>query len=133
MSLMKYINKEFVRFLFVGVINTLSTYLLYLLLLFIFNYNVSYTISYIAGIVISFYLNSLFVFKEKVSFKKFVKYPIVYIVQYLINLIGLFILVEYFHFPKEVVPIIVIILSIPITYLLSKLIIRSKTSEEESK
>jgi len=130
MLLMKFINKEFIRFLVVGLINTISTYLIYLLLLFALSYDISYTLSYLAGIVISYYLNSYYVFKEKISIKKFLKYPIVYVVQYVINLLGLYILVEYLNIPKEVVPLIVIILSIPITYLLSKLIIRTKKTED---
>lgn len=120
-------SKDFMRFLIVGIINTLSTYLIYLFLLIVFNYHISYTISYIAGIIISYYLNSIYVFKEKVSFIKFLKYPIVYVVQYLINLATMFLFIEYLHFQQQIVPIIVMVLSIPITYLLSKLIIKSRT------
>ncbi|WP_254848764.1 GtrA family protein [Paenibacillus odorifer] len=114
------------KFVISGGINTLFTYLVYLLLLQALSYSMSYTISYISGIFLSYYLNTIFVFKEKVTFRKFLKFPIVYLVQYLINLLMLFVLVEYLNLSKQIVPLIVIVVTIPITYTLSKLIIKSK-------
>lgn len=124
--LTKFMNKEFLRFVFVGGINTGATYIFYLVLLIFFDYSVSYTISYVAGILISFYLNTFFVFKEKVSFKKFLQFPLVYLVQYLINLLMILVFVELFNVSKQIVPLIVIVITIPITFVLSKLIIRGK-------
>ncbi|WMT40585.1 GtrA family protein [Paenibacillus sp. D2_2] len=124
--LTKLLNKEFLKFVISGGINTLATYLVYLLLLIFFNYSLSYTISYVSGIFLSYYLNTVFVFKEKVSFVKFLKFPVVYLVQYLINIFMLYILVEYLHISTQIVPLIVIVVTIPITYTLSKFIIKSK-------
>ncbi|GIO88493.1 membrane protein [Paenibacillus faecis] len=123
--LTKFLNKEFLKFVFNGGINTIATYLIYLFFLLFFNYSISYTISYVAGILISFYLNTVFVFKEKLSFSKFVKFPIVYIVQYLINLFMMFVLVEQLNLSPQVVPLIVIVVTIPVTYTLSKFIIKA--------
>ncbi|OKP81742.1 polysaccharide synthesis protein GtrA [Paenibacillus helianthi] len=124
--LTKLLNKEFLKFVISGGINTLATYLMYLLLLLFFNYSLSYTISYVSGIFLSYYLNTVFVFKEKVSFKKFLKFPIVYFIQYLVNIFMLYVLVERVHLSTGIVPLIVIVVTIPITYALSKLIIKSK-------
>ncbi|MEK3865997.1 MULTISPECIES: GtrA family protein [Paenibacillus] len=124
--LTKLLNKQFLKFVISGGINTLFTYLVYLLLLQVLSYSMSYTISYISGIFLSYYLNTIFVFKEKVTFRKFLKFPVVYLVQYLINLLMLFVLVEYLNLSKQIVPLIVIVVTIPITYTLSKLIIKSK-------
>lgn len=123
---MKYLNKEFLKFIVSGVLNTLATYLIYLLLLNFIGYSISYTVSYVSGIFISYYLNSLFVFKEKLSLKKFLKYPVVYIVQYLINLFMVFLFVEKLGLSARIVPLVVILITLPITYLLSKLIIKEK-------
>ncbi|GAV12374.1 GtrA family protein [Paenibacillus sp. NAIST15-1] len=124
--LTKYLNKEFIKFIFSGGVNTVATYLFYLLLLMFLNYSLSYTISYISGIFLSYYLNSIFVFDEKVSFRKFIKYPIVYLTQYILGIVLMYGLVEYLHLSVQIVPLVVIIVSLPITYLLSKLIIKSK-------
>ncbi|MCG7407930.1 GtrA family protein [Paenibacillus sp. ACRRX] len=123
---MKFLNKEFFKFLVVGIINTACTYLIYLLLLNAFSYTVSYTISYISGILISYLLNSYYVFKEKLNYKKMIQFPLVYVVQYLLNAVLLYVLVDNSKLEKEYAPLIVIILSIPITYILSKLIIKKK-------
>lgn len=123
---MKYLNKEFLKFIVSGVLNTLATYIIYLLFLNYIGYSISYTISYVSGIFISYYLNSLFVFKEKLSLKKFIKYPIVYIAQYLINLCMVFLFVEKLGLSAQIVPLVVILITLPITYLLSKLIIKEK-------
>lgn len=123
---MKSMNKPFVKYLLSGGFNTLVTYLLYLLLLNVMNYNFSYSISYVAGILLSYYLNSVFVFQEKISLRKFIKYPIVYVVQYLINLLLLNILIEYAGLSSKIVPIIAIVVTIPITFVLTKFIIKGK-------
>ncbi len=123
---MKYMNKPFIKYLLSGGFNTLVTYLMYLLLLNIMNYNMAYSISYVAGILLSYYLNSVFVFQEKISLRKFIKYPVVYIVQYLINLVLLNILIEYAGLSTKIVPIITIVITIPITFLLTKFIIKGK-------
>jgi len=126
MLLTKHLNKEFLKFLVSGGINTLATYLMYLLLLLFYNYSISYSISYVAGIFLSYYLNSVFVFKEKISFRKFLKFPLVYIVQYLINMLLMYILVEYVQMYAQIVPLVAMVITVPITFLLSKMIIKSK-------
>lgn len=124
--LIKLMNKEFFKFVISGGINTAATYIVYLLLIVFLNYSLSYSVSYIIGVLLSYYLNSVFVFKESISLRKFFKFPMVYLVQYLINLLMLHLLVEYLNLSVQIVPLIVIVITIPITYLLSKIIIKSK-------
>ncbi|WP_307417043.1 GtrA family protein [Paenibacillus sp. W2I17] len=126
MLLTKHLNKEFLKFLISGGINTLATYLMYLFLLLFYNYSLSYSVSYITGIFLSYYLNSVFVFKEKISFRKFLKFPIVYLVQYIVNMLMLYVLVEYAQFNVQIVPLVAMIITVPITFILSKMIIKSK-------
>nr|WP_253947847.1 GtrA family protein [Paenibacillus ehimensis] len=121
-------NKEFVKFIISGLVNTLATYVVYLLFLNISTYTVSYSVSYFLGILLSYYLNSKFVFNERMSTKKLIRYPIVYISQYLINTIGLYLLVN-FGISEKIAPIIIICITIPITFVLSKLIIKKKAED----
>jgi len=117
-------NKEIIRFLFVGGFNTIATYGIYLMLLLFFSYNISYSISYISGIVISFLLNGKYVFKVKLTLAKAIKYPIVYIVQYIINVGMLNLLVKNNMVNEIVAPILVIVVSLPVTFILSKNILK---------
>ena len=121
--LMKYINREFIRFLVVGALNTLLTYVLYLILLAFFSNNLAYSCSYVGGIVFSYYLNVLFVFKKKVSWKSFLRFPVVYIFQYGGILVLINTLVIYGGVTQTVAPLIAIIAAIPLTFLLSKVVI----------
>ncbi|WP_232278715.1 GtrA family protein [Paenibacillus sp. 481] len=121
---MKFLSKEFLKFVVVGIVNTASTYLIYLLLLSVLSYTLSYTVSYVCGIFISYVLNTYYVFKEKLNYKKMIQYPLVYVVQYVLNAIMLYLLIDYLGLEKEYAPLIVIILSIPITFILSRLIIK---------
>ena len=121
--LMKYINREFIRFILVGCLNTLVTYLLYLGLLTFFCYNLAYSCSYVGGIIFSYYLNVLFVFKKKVSWKSFLRFPLVYIFQYGCTLGLMNTLIIYGGVTQTAAPLIAIVATIPITFLLSKVVI----------
>ncbi|PKM77569.1 MAG: GtrA family protein [Firmicutes bacterium HGW-Firmicutes-15] len=116
--------KEYASFLLCGAANTVLTYAMYAVFLLLMPYKLSYSLAYICGIIISYYLNSQFVFKEPVSLAKFLKYPVVYIVQYLLGIVILYICVDVLAISKWLAPIVVIIISLPVTFGLSKLIIK---------
>jgi putative flippase GtrA len=74
---------RFARFLLSGATNTLVTYAIYVCLLMMFSYQASYAISYVVGILFSFVMNSLFVFKSHQGIRSILYFPLVYVVQYL--------------------------------------------------
>jgi len=119
MALMK---KPFFKFIISGGLNTIATYLVYLLLLTITNYQISYTVSYIAGIILSYYLNKKFVFKTKNSLKTFLIYPLVYLSQYLLGFFLTWFWIEILKLNPIYSPIIVVALSLPVTFLLSRFV-----------
>jgi len=87
--------KKFIRYIFVGLVNTLATYITSIILLKIFNIFlvISNLLAYIVGIFISFNLNRNFVFKSKEAEikKQFYKFICSCLLSYLINLIFLII------------------------------------------
>jgi putative flippase GtrA len=119
----------FKRFLGIGIINTIFAYIVFIILLQVLNYNISYTISFMATIILSYFLNSKYVFKQKVSLSKFIKFPLVYIVQYLFGIVVLNILNIYMNTSNYINMLIVTILSIPLTFILSKKIIGSNNAK----
>jgi putative flippase GtrA len=123
---MKYINVEFFKFLLVGFINTAFTYIIYVILLFFMPYYFSYSITYIIGIFLSYYLNTKFTFKASFSFKKLLQFPAVYILQYLIGLIILHCFIDIFGANKKFAPIAVIILSTPLSFAFSRILIKKE-------
>jgi putative flippase GtrA len=119
-------HKEVLLWAIGGGINTAITYGMYLLLKIYFSYRVAFSASYIVGIIIAYYYNSLVVFKSPLSFKKFIQFPVVYLVQYLLNLGLLEVFVRVLRVNTTVAPIFVLIVVTPVTYFLSKVILKEK-------
>lgn len=117
------IPKQFFRFLVAGAVNTTFSYLLYILLLAYLHYSWAYTIAYCAGILLSYYLNTYFVFKQVASWSGFAKFPLVYLAQYIVGVIVLWILVQRLSVSPGLAMIAVIGISIPLTFILSKVIL----------
>lgn len=124
--LLKEMNGEFLRFLLVGAVQTLLTYLLFLLLLMVLPYPAAYSISFCCGIVLSYFLNVLFVFREKTSLASFLKFPLVYLIQYLLGIVLLWLLVDHIGIPPKWAMLAVIALTVPVTFLTSRFVIKKK-------
>ncbi len=114
-----FFNPEFIRFVFVGCINTFNGVLFaYLYSLFIKNATVAFVIGYITSLLISYLLNSYITFKDKkLGIKKLIKFSISYIPNFVIQLISVFIFIDILHLHKLVAYIVAAIIGIPITYL----------------
>lgn len=118
------LQKESIRFLVVGAINTGATYLEYLALLNWLSYPVAYSIAFATGILLSFYLNTRFVFRTPASWRKLLLYPGVYVVQYLLGVFVLWIAVEHAGLSRPTAMLVVIVVSTPVTFILSRSILR---------
>jgi putative flippase GtrA len=121
---MRCIEREFARFVGAGLANTAISYLLYLLLLRLLPYAVSYALAYAAGIAISYGLNSLFVFRQPVAVKKALRYPAVYACQYGLSAMLLWAAVDLLAVDPRVAPLLAVALSVPFVFLLSRRILR---------
>lgn len=114
-------TRRWARFIVGGAANTLFSYAAYFGLCLLIDYQVAYLIAYASGIIFSYYMNVLYVFKTSTSLKSFLKFPIVYIVQYLCSALILGFLVVDLSISKFYAPIIVTAITLPLTYILSKL------------
>ncbi|HET7834015.1 MAG TPA: GtrA family protein [Gallionella sp.] len=117
---------EFVRFLLVGAVNTATSYLLYLLLLVLLPYLLAYSLAYCIGIVISYFLNVRFVFRRKASLAGFIAFPLVYVIQYGLGVLVLWLLVDLANVSPAWAMIGVIVATIPVTFLASRFILNKK-------
>jgi putative flippase GtrA len=121
-------RREFVRFILVGLVNLVLTYVIYLLLGLFLRYPFAYTISYACGILISYVLNARFVFKSPIRISKAAQYPIVYLAQYLLGMALLYLLVERAHVSSRIAPLVIPVVTVPANFLLSRYLIRGSLS-----
>jgi putative flippase GtrA len=120
-------DHEFARFLISGAVNTVTTYLIYVGLVLFLPYPVAYTITTALGILLSYYLNARFVFRQPLRLSAAVRYPAVYGIQYVLGLGLLYFLVEVGHLSKFIAPVFIVLATVPVTFVLSRLIILRNT------
>lgn len=118
-------EKEFWKFNMVGIVNTINYYILYLLFKEVFqmNYMTAHLLGFFISMIGSFYLNSYFTYRTKPTFKKFLQFPLTYVVNILVSTLAIYILVQLLSIHDNIAPIIATIIAIPFTFLLSKMIL----------
>lgn len=113
------------RFLTSGLINSSASYGIYWLLLRFLDYRISYTVSYISGIILAYILNSQIVFSHRINFKSFIFYPLVYFICYLIGSTILIFFVHFLEVRKDLGAILTMICVFPVSFLLNILYFRN--------
>jgi putative flippase GtrA len=114
------LRAQFARFLVAGAINTAVTYALYVALLRPLGYAIAYAVAYACGIAISYVLNARFVFHAPLRLADFLRFPIVYVVQYLLSAAGLWLLVEHAGVPAQWALAVVIAITVPVVFAASR-------------
>ncbi|GBU96534.1 flippase GtxA [Staphylococcus aureus] len=119
-------HAEILKFIIVGGINTLNYYVVYLLLLKLFHieYMISHITGFIVAFVISYYLNCYFVYRVKPTWRKFISFPITQIVNVSLQTVLLYVFVSWLNLPAEIAPFAGLVITIPITFVLSKWILK---------
>ncbi len=136
-----FLSVQFFTFLVIGVINTLSTTVIATvldlisgaafdenMLILLESYNVTFIIGYVLSLAISFLLNSRFTFHEKPTLKKFVKFPVSYIPNFVIQylLVWLFTALDW---NRTLAYLIAAVCALPITFLVMKLFVFREKKE----
>ncbi|EOA9242880.1 flippase GtxA [Staphylococcus aureus] len=119
-------HAEILKFIIVGGINTLNYYVVYLLLLKLLHieYMISHITGFLVAFVISYYLNCYFVYRVKPTWRKFISFPITQIVNVSLQTVLLYVFVSWLNLPSEIAPFAGLIITIPITFILSKWILK---------
>ena len=114
---------QFFRFLVSGTINTGVTYGLYLLLLPRLGYLASYSAAYVIGIVLSYGLNSVFVFRQPMTWRGLVRFPLVYVLQYALTSVLLWIFVDLLGVDERIALLAAIAVTVPVTFLTARAVV----------
>lgn len=116
--------QRWLRFVLGGSINTAFTYAVYLAINLVLEYQLAYLLAYAIGVVFAYWFNAVAVFHVPLSWRGFFSYPIVYIIQYSVSALLLGALVEIVEMSESIGPLLVTIVMIPVTYVMSKLVLR---------
>lgn len=119
-------HAEILKFIIVGGINTLNYYVVYLLLLKLLHieYMISHITGFIVAFVISYYLNCYFVYRVKPTWRKFISFLITQLVNVSLQTVLLYVFVSWLNLPAEIAPFAGLVITIPITFILSKWILK---------
>jgi len=114
---------QFIKFGMVGLTNTLLNWLIYYILI---SLGVFYIIAYIVGFIISilnsYILNTFFVFKKdnRSHMVSLFKMTIAYSFTMILGSGLLFLLIDIFSISQLIAPVIVLLLTVPINFLINK-------------
>ena len=115
---------EKLRFLIAGGSTTAVSYALYLGLLALdVPAMPAYVVSYVAGIVWSYTVNALWVFRSRLHWRSFIRYPLVYVLQAIASF-ALFPFLLQIGIAHWLAPLLITIIMLPVTFLLSRAIVR---------
>ncbi len=113
---------QFIKFGIVGVSNTAIALAVYYFLLWIgAAYLLANTVSWIVSVFNAFYWNNRYVFKNDIPwFKALIKTYISYGASFVAASILLVIFVEWFGISDKIAPLLTLIISIPMNFILNK-------------
>ena len=118
--------EEFRRFVLLAGTNTILTYLIYLALLGVAGYALAYTISYACGIAFSYVANSVAVFKTPMNASSALRFPLVYVFQYLAGLCLMWLLIDVLGVHAWLAPWIATAILLPFTFVLTRRFLRGR-------
>lgn len=130
-SMSKLLNTEFVRFVIVGVINTLTYYSIYLVLHNIFDlpYLAAHLAGFFISLNISFFLNTYVTYRVRPTWKKYLAFPLTQVVNISVSTALIFIFVEFLSLSSNIAPFAAVLFTVPITFIISSKILKDKPEQ----
>ncbi len=120
-------NYSAIRFLIGGGANTLLSLMCYWGLSALgISAQIAYSIAYITTFFTSFAINTYFVFRTSWSWKRLGLFPMVHVVVYVCGLLVVTICQRY-GVPNFWIPIIALVATLPINFLLTRILMRSRS------
>ncbi len=125
---------QFIKFSVIGVVNTAFNYLCYSSLVLLgLHYFFANTIAWVLGILLSYFLNSHFVFKSKPDRVAVLKTYVVYGISYAVTMLGLAVLIDVLHISEFIAPLVMLIFSVPFNFLAMKFWAMKKLDKTKKK
>jgi putative flippase GtrA len=124
--MMRALRGEAFRYLIGGTITTVLSLAAYYGLQLFLPYQVAYALAFVFGVAVAYCVNVGYVFKAQHTPAKAAAFPLVYLIQYVLGALLLAFLVETLGVPQEIAPIGAAIVTIPLTFALTRRVVRSR-------
>jgi len=113
---------QFIKFIIIGVINAFNgIWIAYTYSLFINNEIIAFVLGFFSSMFISYILNSIFNFKEKINLLKLYKFAINNIPNFIIQVFSVVVLIKLLEMSKLISYAISAVIAVPITFILLKI------------
>ena len=116
-----FLNRQFLIFVLIGVFNTLSGSLFATLYSLALNVNIAFICGYITSLIIAFFLNSKLNFRKKISLRRFIKFIVSYIPNFIIQNLMVIIFYNNLEWNKIITYFLAAIIGVPVTFVFMKL------------
>lgn len=125
------ISRQILTFAAVGVVNTATYYVLYLLFLTWLPYLAAHILAFLISMIGSFFLNARFTYRTRPTWRKFLLFPLTNATNFLITTAGVYVIVDVLHAGSRFAPLLASASAIPVTFLVSRRIMLSRRPEAE--
>jgi putative flippase GtrA len=123
---------RFARFVIGGGLNTVVGYAVFIALSFVLHYALAFTIAYASGVLLSYWIAAKFVFKTGFAIRSAIRFPFIYIAQYLYGLAALTTLVDIFGLLRPTAMLLVIVTTMPLTFAWARQVMKVDPSDSTS-
>ena len=120
---------EVARFGLVGVVNTLTYYASYLVLVLVLPYLAAHVLAFGLSMTGSFFLNCRFTYRTRPTWRKFLLFPLTVVANFVITTVGVAVLVELLSVDVRVAPLLAAVVAIPLTFLATRAVLVGRTPE----
>ncbi|MEU5086772.1 GtrA family protein [Streptomyces sp. NPDC021356] len=119
-------TRQIVTFAVVGVLNTATYYVLYLLFLTRLPYLLAHVLAFFLSMIGSFFLNARFTYRTRPTWRKFLLFPLTNAANFLITTAGVYVIVDVLHAGSRFAPLLASAAAIPVTFVVSRWIMLPK-------
>jgi putative flippase GtrA len=114
---------EGIRFLLFGALNTVATYLVYCLLVFVLHPQIAYAIVFALGIALAYVGNSRFVFRRALDWKIASVYPFVYLAQYALTALLIYLFGFWLDLGPRLALALALVITTPVSFILNRMML----------
>lgn len=124
---------QLIRFGLVGVLNTATYYASYLLFALVLPYLAAHVVAFAISMVGSYFLNCYFTFRVPPSLRTFLLFPMSNATNFLVQTVGLYLLVSAFGMDQRVAPLLAAAVAIPVTFLVTRFLLTGQLARQPTR